>query len=608
MQRIAVKDVGAEVRMFQSRAWIGLGLMVLALLLIAGRFFYLQVIEHHTFVGRSEANRVKLEPIPPTRGRILDRNGVVLADNRPSFRLEIEREIAGDLAPVLERLGQIVPLGTDELEAFNKLSSATRRFIPVPLKFDLSEDDIARFALDRHRFPGVEVVAYQTRVYPLGAELAHTVGYVGRIDADDLARDDASNYAGSSHIGKLGLEAAYERALHGKTGFHRVEVNAQGRVLRTLDTQPPTHGQDLHLSIDAELEREAIRAFGDATGALVAIDPRSGEVLCMASVPGYDPNPFVNGISQAAYSKLLNDPLKPLFNRALRGVYEPGSTIKPFIGLAGLEMGLRAPDYTVLSTGVFRLPGRPERYRDWRRSGHGRVDLTQALAQSVNTYFYQLAFDMGIDRIHPYLGQFGFGAPTQIDVGNEVSGLLPSREWKQAARKQPWFPGETVITGIGQGFFTATPVQLASATATLAAGGVRHVPRVGHALDETPITPTAPQRRLVRDPANLALVAQGMEAVVHDRNGTARALAVGSPFRIAAKTGTAQVYTRRAGESEATPAARNLRNNALIIAYAPAEAPTIAVAVIVEHGESGAKAAAPIAKQVLDFYLSRPAL
>lgn len=606
MQRIAIKDIVGESNQFRARALVGMVVMVLAIGAVAARFFYLQVIQHDEFVARADANRIKVQAIAPTRGLIVDRNGVVLADNRSSYRLQITREEALDVPATLRRLQQVVALSEEEIAAFNRLSSATRRFLPVPLKFDLSELQMAQFALDRHRFPGVDIVPYEVRRYPLGAEMAHVLGYVGRIDERDLARLDSGEYAGSSHVGKLGLEAHYENLLHGKVGFNRVEVNAQGRTLRVLERQPPQHGAQLKLSIDVQLQREAIRAFGDTTGALVAIDPRTGEVLCLVSVPGYDPNPFVNGISSKAYAKLIEAPTRPLFNRALRGVYEPGSTIKPFIGLGGLEMGLRSADYTIYSSGVFRLPGRPERYRDWKRTGHGRVDLTQALAQSVNTYFYQLAFDMGIDRIHSYLAQFGFGAVTDVDVGNEVTGLLPSREWKLAARKQPWFPGETVITGIGQGFFTTTPMQLAAATAVLAAGGIKRQPHVLQQIDETRYSPPAQALQLVRDPANLALVVHGMEAVVHDRNGTSRALSVGTDYLIAAKSGTAQVYTRKANtEYDEKSTALKLRNNALFIAFAPADAPTIALAVIVEHGNSGSKAAAPIAKQVLDFYLKR---
>jgi len=606
MRRTPIKDSAADVSLFRSRALIGLLLMVLGLGLVAARFFWLQVVQHDEYVARADSNRVKLKPIAPTRGRILDRYGVVLADNRPSYRLEISREEIKDQNATLAGLKQLLNLSGEDIDAYQRLSGATRRYLPVPLKFDLSETEIARFALDRHRYPGVDVVPYEVRQYPLGAELAHVLGYVGRIDERDLARLDPGEYASSTHVGKLGLEQQYESLLHGKVGTTQVEVNAQGRTLRTLARRPPQSGADLQLSIDAELQREAIRAFGDATGALVAIDPRTGEVLCLVSVPGYDPNPFVNGISSKAYQKLLTSPDRPLFNRALRGVYEPGSTIKPFLGLAGLELGLRSADYTIFSSGVFRLPGRPERYRDWKRTGHGRVDLTQALAQSVNTYFYQLAVDMGIDRIHAYLAQFGFGAVTGVDLGNEVPGLLPSREWKQSARKQAWFPGETVITGIGQGFFTTTPMQLASATALLAAGGVKRQPHVLRMVNQTPHTAPGADVQIVKDPAHLALVIQGMEESVHGRFGSARALGVGMDYRMAAKTGTAQVYTRKANTEFNESTVRNLRNNALIIAFAPAQAPEIALAVIVEHGDSGAKAAAPIAKQVIDFYLKRP--
>jgi len=610
-RRRQLKDHPGEAARFRVRALLGFLAVALATLVLGGRFAFLQVTSHEEFLTRSNANRIKPRPIVPARGLIYDRNGKLLADNVPAYRLEVVPEQVEDIEATLDALDDVMPLSPDELERFRATYKAKRGFHPVPLKLRLTEAEVARFAVHRHRFPGVDVVPYLNRRYPYGNLFAHVVGYVGRIDENDLARlPDPDRYSGATHIGKGGIERFYEAKLHGEVGFEQVEINAEGRALRVLERIPAQSGEHLYLSIDAELQQAMVDAFAGQHGAAVAVDPRTGEVLALVSLPSYDANPFVNGIGRAEYAALLNDPSRPLFNRVLMGGYEPGSTIKPFIGLAGLELGLRTPGDTTFSSGAFRLPNQAREYRDWRRGGHGHVNLREALAQSVNTYFYQLAVDMGIDRMSQYMAQFGFGSPTGIDLPGESSGVLPSREWKQAARNQTWYPGETVIAGIGQGFWVASPLQLAQATSTLASGGEKHrlhllrATQSGFDAPQVAVPADPPTPSIVKHPANLAAVVEGMVAVVHGGSGTARAYAADAPYRIAGKTGTAQRVTRKTDQAmDVNQLAYALRHNALFVAFAPAEAPRIALLVVVEHGGSGSKAAAPVARRILDAWL-----
>jgi penicillin-binding protein 2 len=607
-----VKDGVPEAALFRRRALTGFALIALALAVLIGRFFYLQVLRHQEFHGRSEANRIKLRPLAPSRGLIYDRQGRLLAENVPRYRLELVPEQVDDVEATLTRLRGFIELSAEDLERFDESRSLRRPFDSVPIKLQLSEQDVARFAVNRHEFPGVEVVPYLTRYYPTGDLLTHVVGYVGRVDARDRESLDTGRASWMTHIGKTGIERHYQSLLEGEAGYEQVETNAQGRALRVVARTPPRQGKNIYLSIDAELQRAAVAAFEGRAGAAVAIDPRNGEVLALVSVPSFDSNLFVNGISRADYAALLAAPQRPLFNRALLGGYEPGSTMKPFIGLAGLELGLRQPHDTVLSTGVFRLAGNSEpTWRDWQRGGHGRVDVVEALAQSVNTYFYQLAVDLGIDRMSGYLSQFGFGAPTGIDLEDESVGILPTRAWKLAQRGKPWYPGETVIAGIGQGYWVVTPVQLASAVATLAAGTERHAPHVliatqdGLHAERVAAAPAAVTSAFAHHPANLNAVREGMVAVMHGPTGTARAYGADAPYRIAGKSGTAQRYTRKTDEAyDESRIAEALRHQALFVAYAPAEAPRIAVALVVEHGGSGSRAAAPVARRILDAYMA----
>ena len=610
--RGSIKDTRRESALFRRRALIGFALIVLGLLALLSRFAYLQIARHDEFATRAQNNRVKPVAIPPARGLIYDRNGVLLADNVPAFRLEVVPEQVRDMPGLLARLAEVVPLGSDDLESFKKQLRQSARFESVPLKMHLTEDEIARFAVNRWRFPGVDVVPYLVRHYPLGEEFAHVIGYVGRIDANDMERLDAARYKGTSHVGRSGVERSYEAMLHGTPGYQLVEVNVDGRTQRVLETHPATPGKSLYLSIDARLQKAAEEAFAGRAGAAVAIDPRNGQVLAMVSVPTFDPNLFVNGISQADYRALTEAADKPLYNRALRGVYPPGSTVKPLMGLAGLEYGLRRPEDTVLSTGVFYLPGQARGYRDDVRGGSGRVNLYQAIEQSVNTYFYRLAMDMGIDRLSAYMDKLGFGRPTGIDLMGESAGVLPSRQWKAAHGKEPWYPGETVIAGIGQGYWAVTPLQLAHAIATFAGHGVPHVPRLlmatRDALARTPQPlanpPSGPS--LIRTPADWDAVNKGMQMVIYGDRGTGRKLGIGFPYLIAGKSGTAERFSRT---SDAYNTNRNTaylatRHRAWFVAYAPADNPQIAIAVLLESGAWGASDAGPIVRTMLDTWLA----
>lgn len=602
-----LKEGRHEAALFRRRALAGFLIIVACLIALGTRFRFLQVSQHDEFSARSEANRVLTRPLAPARGLIYDRNGVLLAENVAAFRLEVTPEQVKDMPGMLTRLGSIVPLSDDDLGRFDALRKSKRSYQGVPLRLKLSEEEIAKFSINRWAFPGVEVVPYLTRSYPLGAEFAHTVGYVGRIDTEDLARLDKSDYAGTSHIGKTGIERYYEDRLHGEVGYEKVEVNADHRPLRTLpDRRDPLPGENLYLSIDAHLQEAAEAAFEGRAGAAVAIDPRNGEVLAMVSVPSFDANPFVNGIAGADYAALLTAPDKPLLNRILRGGYAPGSTMKPFVGLGGLELGLRRPSDTVLSTGEFHIPGQSRGYRDDVRGGQGRVDLVQAIAQSVNTYFYSLAYEMGINRFSGWMGKFGFGKPTGIDLVGEGGGVLPSQEWKRGRFNQPWYPGETVIAGIGQGYWVVTPLQLSHAVATLSNRGVPYTPHLlraaqsGHGKPESLPAPL-PQPSVISKPDNWLAIEQGMIAVI--TSGTARGLNDGFPYVIAGKTGTAERYSRKDETWTSISASPIERHQVLFEAFTPADNARIAVVVALEAGRSGAHDAAPIVRKILDAWL-----
>ena len=605
-----IKDAQREAARFRNRALAGFVLIALCLAGLGARFYYLQVERHAEFAARSDQNRISVRSIPPTRGLIYDRNGVLLAENVAAFRLEVVPEQVKDMATMLAALGHVVALSDDDIERFDALRKSKRPFDSIPLRLKLTEDEIARFSTQRWRFPGVDVVPYLTRAYPHGADFAHVVGYVGRIDAADAANLDADLYAGTTQIGKTGIERSYEDALHGSPGYEQVEVNVDKRVIgKPISRVAPTPGKNLYLSIDARLQRAAQDALAGRPGAVVAIDPRNGEVLALASAPSFDPNLFVNGIGRADYAALMDNPDKPLLNRAIAGGFTPGSTVKPYLGLGGLELGLRRPQDTVLSTGEFFIPGQSRGYRDDVRGGQGLVNLRQAIARSVNTYFYSLALDMGIDRFSAWMAHFGFGKPTGIDLPGEAAGVLPSKQWKRGRFEQPFYPGETVIAGIGQGFWVITPIQLACALATLADGGVRHAPHLLRAMQDGLNAPRVlvpqpkPAPSFVRNAADWDAVRQGMIDVVNDPSGTAHGLGDGFPYVIAGKTGTAERYSRTGQEWTSIMASPISRHEVLFEAFTPADAPRIAVVVALKQGHTGAYDAAPIARRILDAWL-----
>ena len=611
--RITIKDYLFESQLFMQRSVQALVFAGILIAVLVGRLIYLQVLAHEHYITLSDDNRIKILPLPPNRGLIFDRNGLILADNLPSYRLEITPEQVHDMDATLDALSQLVNIRDVDRSRFEQLRIRTPVFKPVPLRFRLSDEEVARFAIDRHRYPGVDIVAGLSRHYPHGPLLAHAVGYVGRIDERDLQRIDTSDYSGTTHIGKVGIEKTYEDILHGTVGYSQVETNAEGRVLRTLVRTPPVPGNNLYLTLDAELQNVADQALGKRAGAVVVIDPNNGDVLAFVSKPAYDPNLFVNGIDSKTYTALREDDKQPLFNRALRGQYPPGSTLKPFVALGGLEEGITSKHAHTYCPGFYRLPGKARKYRDWKRGGHGSVDLTDAIAQSCDVYFYDLALSMGIDRLHDYLSKFGFGERSGIDISGELPGLMPSRQWKRAARNLPWFPGETLIAGIGQGFVLTTPLQLASATATLARYGNRKRPHVVAStqiygdIELTPL-PVAPEPDIpIEDRQHWNDVIHGMHEVVQGKRGTARKVGKDAKYQFAGKTGTAQVFGLKEEEKyDAEKLAEKLRDHSLFIAFAPLDKPRIALAVVVEHGGSGSAVAAPIARIILDQYLLKP--
>ena len=607
---LTTSETSRESRLFSVRAVVAAVIVGALTLLLVGRLVHLQILKHQHFTTLSENNRVKIVPIAPVRGLVFDRRGEILAQNLPAYSLEVVPEAVEDIDTLIAELRGIIEITGEDEEAFFAALARKRRFERVPLRLRLEDREVARFSVNRHRFPGVDVGARLIRDYPLGELGAHLVGYVGRINKRELDHIDRADYRGTSHIGKTGVEASYEDRLHGTVGYQRVETNAQGRILRVLERHDPVPGRNLFLTMDARLQRTAETALGDENGAIVVLEPMTGAVLAMASSPGVDPNLFAGGIDVETYRALQRSPDRPLFNRAVNGQYPPGSTIKPFVGLAGLERGIGHARGKSWCPGWFSLPGRKHRYRDWKKHGHGRIGLHDAIVQSCDVYFYELALATGIDRMHEYLSSFGFGERTGIRLGGESRGLAPSRAWKRDARGQAWFPGETLITGIGQGFMLATPLQLASATATLAMRGVRLRPRlVDRAVDpasgdveEFESGTLAPVRLI--EAANWEQVIEAMAGVVHGPRGTARRINDGIDYRMAGKTGTAQVFTVRQNEEyDAKKLDKKLHDHGLFIAFAPVEQPRIAVAVVVENGGSGSGAAAPLARTVIDAWL-----
>jgi len=602
------KDRFYENRVFLNRIVASVLFICLATAGLVARLVYLQVVGHEHYATLAYDNRVKISPLPPTRGMIFDRNGEVLAENFPTYSLEVFPEQVPDLDASLAELKKLLNLSDDEIQRFNTLRRRHKGFEGIPLRLQLSEEEMALFSVRMPHFPGVEVHRRMLRTYPYGELTAHVVGYVGRISEAELQKLDPSVYSGTYHIGKSGVEKAYEDVLHGKAGYEELETNVQGRSISVIGQTEPVAGFDLHLSLDIRLQKTAVDAMRDYTGAVVAIEPATGQVLAMVSKPGFDPNPFVQGISRAQFETLQNDPARPLYNRVLRGIYPPGSTVKPFMALAGLELGAITAGKRVFCPGFYRLANSDHRYRDWSHSGHGTTDLRLAITQSCDVYFYDLAFHLGIDRMNEYMRKFGFGEKTGIDMDGEKAGIYPSTEWKQRTRKQLWFPGESLIAGIGQGYVQVTPMQMARAVAILANKGRVVVPRVVSRMNAPPETenpfPVGEAEDVPISPSHWRAVADAMIDVVHSQRGTAKGIAPGLSYHIAGKTGTAQVFSVRQDQNYKSMRIKaNLKDHAWFVAFAPAEAPRIAIAVIAENGGHGGSVAAPIAKAVIQQYL-----
>ncbi len=611
---LRIKDHWREQQLFTSRLLVSVVIVLGLMGLVVARLVHLQVGQYEYYSAQSSGNRIRVQPIPPIRGLILDRNGSILAENTPSYQLEMTPEEVPDMADTLRRLQASGILGEEDVPELEEQIASRRAFDTVVVAERLTDEELAAFAVQRPHFPGLEIRARLGRSYPYGMAAAHVLGYVGGISADDKKVLDPVEYAGTTHVGKISVERSFEAALHGTSGHEDVVVNVHGRRMQLLDRVRSLPGRDVILTIDMATQLAADAALTGRRGAAVAIDPRNGEVLAFVSTPAFDPNAISAGLSRRAYLALQEDIDRPLFNRALRGQYPPGSTIKPMVALAALHFGVTTAERRIGCGGAYSLPGSRHRYRDWRPEGHGSVNLYNAIEQSCDVYFYSVARDLGIERLGDFLKAFGLGSVTGLDIGGEQSGLVPSPAWKKKAFRRPadqvWFPGETVIAGIGQGYLLVTPLQLAHATATVAARGQRFQPTLlrgsrdpatGTVTYEAPkpLPPVPDQER-----ADWDAIIEGMHGVMQGPRGTARAVGMNAPFQMAGKSGTAQVFT--VGQNERYNAAEveeRRRDHALFVAFAPLEAPRIAVAVVIENGESGSKAAAPIARAMMEAYL-----
>ncbi|MBN9476484.1 MAG: penicillin-binding protein 2 [Bordetella sp. SCN 67-23] len=608
-----LKNTERELQHFRLRLLVAVGLVLVCFGLLGSRFWYLQVANHDAYAARAEQNRISVVPITPHRGIVVDRNGAMLARNYSAYTLEITPSKAGKLDETIEQLSGVVNIDARDRRRFRQLLGESRRFESLPIRSRLTDEEVARFAAQAYRFPGVEIRARLLRNYPQGEAAAHVIGYIGRISQRDIGRleEDGtiSNYRGTDYIGKEGLEKSYEAVLHGKTGVEEVEVTASGRAVRTLSRTPPVSGKNLILSIDVELQKIAETAFGNRRGALVAIEPSTGDILAFVSRPSFDPNLFVDGIDVDNWKALNESPDRPLINRPLYGTYPIGSTYKPFMALAGLELGKRTFTGTMYDPGYFEFGDR--RYRNSGERAYGTIDMRRALEVSSDTYFYSLAADLGVDAIHDFMKPFGFGQITGIDLGGEKTGILPSTAWKRRAYSKPeqqrWYAGETISIGVGQGYNAFTLLQLAQATSVLANDGVYMKPHLVKSLQDSATgeqTLTVPHEsyRIPLKPENIKMIKQAMASVT--RSGTAARAFAGAPYVAAGKTGTAQVYSLRTGERyNANRIDERLRDHALFMAFAPLDHPRIAVALIVENAGWGATVAAPVARQVFDFWL-----
>ena len=609
----ADKRLDWKINLVHRRINLTAALVLIITVLLLLQIFYLQIVKHDHFTTLSKSNHIKILPVVPSRGLIFSSDGVLLADNRPSFTLEIVPERVTDADSVIDHLSRIITIDPDDIERFRKLKKRVRRFEGVPLKLNLDDEEIAQISVNRHLLPGVDVVASLSRYYPLAESLSHTVGYVGIIDEQEFENLNKSNYSGTSYVGKSGIEKAYENLLHGHVGYQQIEVNAQGRKIREIYRESPEPSKNLYLTINASMQILAVQALNGRRGAILVMDINTGAVLVSASAPGYDPNLFVDGIDRKIYADLLRSKNTPLLNRSLQGKYPPGSTIKPMLALGGLNYGLREPDKETWCPGWYSLKGSTRRYRDWKKQGHGHMDMVNAISQSCDVYFYVLARDLDIDLIHRTLTDFGLGKRTGIDIGGEVAGLIPSRQWKREATGQPWYPGETLSAGIGQGATQVTPIQLLVATAVIANRGTLVRP---YLLSEVRDSATGQEvirasthegkQVITANPEHWDLIIHSMQETVHGNRGTARSSGSGTEYRFAGKTGTAQVINIKQGETyDEDEIPEEFRDHALFIAFAPVEAPEIALAVLVENGGGGSRTAAPLGRELLDHYFRR---
>ncbi|GAA4892144.1 penicillin-binding protein 2 [Ferrimonas pelagia] len=611
-QRVAFRDHAAEAALFTRRAIVGF-LFVIALVgLLLTNLYNIQVNDHAAYQTRSNDNRIRLIPVAPNRGLIYDRHGKLLADNRPVYSLEVIPEQAGDLDAQLDAISTFFPLSADRLEQVRQRLRVSRRFKAQTVIPQLSETDVAAFSVNQHRFPGFYVEAGLERFYPHGASLTHLLGYVARINNNDQIRieqeGERARYAASRNIGKQGIERFYERTLHGEPGMQEVEVNNRGRIVRTVNAAPTEAGQDLQLTLDLGLQQHAERLIAGRRGAIVAMDPRDGGILAMVSSPSYDPNLFVSGISSNDYSRLLNDNNRPLINRATQGQYAPASTVKPHLALLGLEKGHVTPKTKIWDPGWWQIPGVDRRYRDWKRWGHGWVDLNKAIAQSCDPYFYELAYNTGINDISAFMYEFGFGQGTGVDILEESSGNMPTRDWKQIRYKEPWYIGDTISVGIGQGYWTATPLQLALSTTILANSGRRFVPHFLKALSvEEQLEEQLPQERPpleLERPESWQHIQQAMYLTAHRPGGSGYRQFNDAPYKSAVKTGTGQVFgLAEDADYDDEEVAEHLRDNALFVGYAPFDDPQIVIAIVLENAGWGGANAGPVARALFDYHL-----
>ena len=603
----AIKDHSVENRLFLNRIVVAFIVIILLTSGLIVRLIYLQIVGHEHYSSLAKDNSIKIVPLVPTRGIIYDRHGKVLAENTPSYSLELIPEQISNMDETLLRLQKLLDIPDEKIEQYQKLRKRQKRFVSTPLLLSMNDEELAKFAVVRPYFRGVDIHTQLVRHYPYSDLAAHVIGYVGRINEAEIKELPLAEYRGSTHVGKLGIESSYENELHGKTGYAEIETNVQARLLNTLHEVTPDPGTNLYLTLDIDLQKTAYDALDSFNGAVVAIDIKTGGVLTFVSRPGFDPNPFVVGIANEAYQALQVSENQPLYNRALRGLYPPGSTIKPFIALAGLEYEAISPQQKLLCPGYYQLPGVSHRYRDWKKGGHGAVDLSRAITESCDVYFYRLASILGIDRMHSFLQKMGFGEKSGIDLIGEKAGLLPSREWKQEQKNQAWYPGETLITGIGQGYHQVTPLQLARATATLANKGKVVTPFLVDKMVSAQGTrpgPTLPNVTLQLNPDNVNKVIEGMVNVVHSAHGTAKGINTDIDYQIAGKTGTAQVLgIKQNAKYNENAIDFKFRDHALFISFAPATDPKIAIAVVVENGGHGGSVAAPIAGLVIKQFL-----